>query len=175
MFTPPAGGGLSEARKLYIVAAGATPVPVIEEINLGGIPAGAISATVDVKGAGFSPGALVIANGSGRATTFVNDKLLRATLIAADLENVGTLVLSVDNAPALAMAAQSAASAPAGDAQVAVGSEEAVMDNGGDEMPRPARERTAARHAAQRASRARRRERARRVWTTRRQWRCRWA
>ncbi len=135
VFTPQAGGGLSDARKLYIVAAGATPVPVIEEINLGGILAGAVSATVDVKGAGFSPGALVIANGSSRVTTFVSDKLLRATLIAADLENIGTLVISVDNAPALAMAAQNAESALAVNAQVAVGSEEAIMDNGGDEMP----------------------------------------
>ncbi len=135
VFTPPAGGGLSDARKLYILAPGATPVPVIEAISLGGIPAGAVSATVDVKGAGFSPGALVIANGSGRATTFVSDKLLRATLIAADLENIGTLVISVDNAPALAMAAQNAAGETAANAQVTIGAEEAVMDNGGDEMP----------------------------------------
>jgi 6-phosphogluconolactonase (cycloisomerase 2 family) len=102
--TPFPGGGTSAAVKLYVIAANAIPVPVVTSISMPGIPAGSTTAVIEVNGSGFGTGATVIANGSARATARISSTLLRATLIAADLDDIGKLIIKVDNQPSLARA-----------------------------------------------------------------------
>jgi 6-phosphogluconolactonase (cycloisomerase 2 family) len=115
------GGGQSNSVKLYVLATGALPVPSISSINLPGVLAGASSAVVEINGSGFAPGAVALVNGTARPSERVSDSLLRATLNATDLENIGSLALSVSNTPiaqAAALSIQSTDVAPSTSAPV---------------------------------------------------------
>jgi CSLREA domain-containing protein len=102
VFTDSPGGGPSNGIKFYVQS---QAVPVISAINLPGALAGAESATLEVNGSGFGANAVVLVNGAARPTERVSEQLLRATLSAADLANIGTLAVSVDNGPVLLQAA----------------------------------------------------------------------
>jgi 6-phosphogluconolactonase (cycloisomerase 2 family) len=115
--TPSPGGGFTTIFTAYVQSAGAIPVPVIESVSLQGALAGAASAEVDVIGSGFTSGAAVLANGVARATQFISSTLLRATLVANDFADIGTLVITVDNTPALARG-EAASAVPAGSNKV---------------------------------------------------------
>jgi hypothetical protein len=114
VFTPTPGGGTSNAGTFSIIAAGSTPVPSVESVSLQGVVAGTSSAAIAVKGTGFIPASQVKFNASGRATTYVSSTLLNATLLAADLDAIGTGVISVDNNPAPLLMRPEAVSAATG-------------------------------------------------------------
>jgi hypothetical protein len=69
--------------------------PVITSLSPGNVTAGSAAFTLTVNGTGFSSGATVQWNGSGRTTSFVNGTQLTAGITAADIATAGTAQVSV--------------------------------------------------------------------------------
>jgi hypothetical protein len=61
------------------------------------LPAGGAALTLNVTGTNFTPGSIVLVNGSSRVTTYVRSTLLQATLLPSDLLHGGTLNITVSN------------------------------------------------------------------------------
>ena len=71
------------------------PAPAASALSPGGAWQGAPSLVVEVSGAYFQPASEVRWNGAPRATTYVSESLLRATLGPADLAAAGTASVTV--------------------------------------------------------------------------------
>jgi hypothetical protein len=99
--TPSPGGGVSNIAKFTVLGPGAPALPSIESMSVLGMVAGSAGVNISVKGQDFAPAAVVLFNGSPRATTFISANELQATLTAADLAAVGPVVIAVTNAPVM--------------------------------------------------------------------------
>ncbi|HEX9983405.1 MAG TPA: IPT/TIG domain-containing protein [Thermoanaerobaculia bacterium] len=71
--------------------------PGITEVTPGAIFAGTGNTQITVRGRNFTGDARVRVNGQERETIYVSSTELRATLLASDLTNPGTLVITVTN------------------------------------------------------------------------------
>ena len=98
VFSPPPGGGLSNAASFNINQA-ARPVPRITTINPNDAGAGGADFTLTVNGQNFFSDSVVRWNGSARLTTFANSTLLTAQIPAADIANAGTANVTVFTPP----------------------------------------------------------------------------
>lgn len=100
VFTPPPGGGTSNAALLTINVP-PNPVPVIATINPNAVSSGGPNFTLTVTGTGFVQGSVVRFNNADRTTTFVSATEVRAIIQAGDIINGGTANITVFNpAPA---------------------------------------------------------------------------
>lgn len=100
VFTPPPGGGTSNAALLTINVP-PNPVPVITAINPSAVSSGGPNFTLTVTGTGFVQGSVVRFNNADRTTTFVSATEVRAIIQAGDIINGGTANITVFNpAPA---------------------------------------------------------------------------
>jgi hypothetical protein len=89
----------SQGFTVNVTSAAATnPVPLINQPLSpdASIPGGG-DFNLTVNGTGFAPGALVNWNGTGRATKFVSNSSLTATVLAADIANFNTASVAVVN------------------------------------------------------------------------------
>ncbi len=75
--------------------------PVVTSISPDQLQAGSPEFTLTVNGTGFTPGATIQWNGVDRATTFVSDTQLTATITAADVATLGTAEVTVVGASGL--------------------------------------------------------------------------
>ena len=73
--------------------------PSLTSLDPSTVIVGSPSFTLTVNGSNFVNGAVVLANGVARATSFVGDTQLRAVIPAQDLDEVGTLNFTVQNPP----------------------------------------------------------------------------
>jgi hypothetical protein len=73
-----------------------TPV-IINDLIPSYAVVGGSAFTLTVKGAGFAPGATVLWNAAARTTVFVDSSTLRASIPDADIAEVGTVTLTVEN------------------------------------------------------------------------------
>jgi hypothetical protein len=73
------------------------PVPSLNELEPSAVQAGAGTFALAVYGANFVPGATVRWNGSDRATRFMSDANLIATIPASDVLSPGTAQITVSN------------------------------------------------------------------------------
>ncbi|HMY71664.1 MAG TPA: pre-peptidase C-terminal domain-containing protein, partial [Blastocatellia bacterium] len=96
VFTPPPGGGASNAALLTINTP-PNPVPAITAINPAMVNSGGGDFTLTVTGTGFVQASVVRINGLSRQTTFVSATELRATIQAGDIVNGGTANITVFN------------------------------------------------------------------------------
>lgn len=87
------GGGTSSAVTLAVN----NPVPSLSSISPNSVNAGGPAFTMTVTGSNFVSGSTVQVNGSGRATTFVSNTQLTATISASDVASPATLSISVNN------------------------------------------------------------------------------
>ncbi|MGE0882993.1 MAG: pre-peptidase C-terminal domain-containing protein [Blastocatellales bacterium] len=100
VFTPPPGGGTSNAALLTINVP-PNPVPAITTLSPNTVTAGGSTFTLTVTGTGFVQTSIVRFNNQDRATTFVSATELRATITAGDIINGGLANITVFNpAPA---------------------------------------------------------------------------
>ncbi len=100
VFTPPPGGGTSNAALLTINVP-PNPVPAITALNPNSVTAGGSGFTLTVTGTGFVQSSVVRINNQDRVTTFVSATELRAAITAGDIINGGTVNITVFNpAPA---------------------------------------------------------------------------
>jgi hypothetical protein len=74
---------------------GPNPPPVIATASPSSIAAGQGNVQLTVNGSGFVAQSVVRWNGSDRATTFVSDTQLTATILAADIATPGSAALTV--------------------------------------------------------------------------------
>jgi hypothetical protein len=63
------------------------------------VPAGSNALTLTVTGTNFTQASVVFVNGSARVTTFVSSTSLFVTLLSSDLDQAGTLNITVTNPP----------------------------------------------------------------------------
>ena len=96
VFTPPPGGGTSNAALLTINVP-PNPVPTIAAINPSTVSSGGPSFVMTVTGTGFVQSSVVRINNTDRATTFVSATEVRATIQAGDIVNGGTANITVFN------------------------------------------------------------------------------
>jgi hypothetical protein len=96
VFTPPAGGGESNAA-IFTINAPANPVPVITSLSPATIGAGGPAFTLTVNGTGFVPGSVVQANGENRQTTVGGATQLTAQITAEDIAVSGSVAIRVFN------------------------------------------------------------------------------
>jgi len=80
---------------LVAVNAFAVTTPVILSLDPPNAIAGTSSFVLTVDGANFAAGAQIRVNGSGRATTFVSSSQLTAQMFFSDIQNAGTLSITV--------------------------------------------------------------------------------
>ena len=73
------------------------PVPTITSLNPSSASTGGSAFTLTVNGTGFVSGSVVRWNGSDRATTYVNDTRLTASIPAADIATAGSASVTVFN------------------------------------------------------------------------------
>ena len=100
VFTPPPGGGTSNAALLTINVP-PNPVPTIAALNPNTVTSGGAGFTLTVTGTGFVQASVVRINNADRATTFVSATEVRAAILAGDIVNGGTAAITVFNpAPA---------------------------------------------------------------------------
>jgi hypothetical protein len=100
VFTPPPGGGMSNAAILQI-SVPPNPVPVITALSPNAVTAGSGQFTLTVTGSNFVQNSVVRFNGQDRLTVFVSSTELRATITAGDVLNGGSAAITVFNpAPA---------------------------------------------------------------------------
>jgi hypothetical protein len=79
-------------------AAAANPVPFINQaLNPDAVVPGGPSLPLTVNGTGFVSGSVVHWNGSARATNFISDSKLTATVLATDVSNFNTALVTVFN------------------------------------------------------------------------------
>jgi 6-phosphogluconolactonase (cycloisomerase 2 family) len=86
-------GGATSAALTFTVN------PGVSSISPSSLPAGSNASRVNVAGAGFATGSLVLVNGNSRPTAYVSPTLLQPTVLATDLSKGGTLTLTVVNPP----------------------------------------------------------------------------
>lgn len=93
VFNPSPGGGPSNAVSFTI----ANPLPSISSLSpsAGTVADGEFTLTVD--GSNFLPSSVVRWDGSDRSTLFVNTTQLTATILAADIDGIGTVEVTVFN------------------------------------------------------------------------------
>jgi hypothetical protein len=87
------GGGTSAAQTFTVN----NPAPSLTSISPGTVVAGGSDFTLTLNGSNFVSGSLVQVNGAGRATTFVSNSQLTATISAGDIASPGTLSITVNN------------------------------------------------------------------------------
>ncbi len=75
------------------------PLPTEFPLAPNSILAGSAGFTLSVTGVQFTSSSSVLVNGMSRSTTFVNQGLVQANLLTADLAHGGTLTISVSNPP----------------------------------------------------------------------------
>src|SRR5207247_7168874 len=92
-------GGLSKSVTGTIATAGAVnPVPLISQpLVPDAVAPGGAGFTLTVNGTGFVSGSVVNWNGSARATTFVSNSQLTATILASDIATASTASVTVIN------------------------------------------------------------------------------
>lgn len=96
VFTAPPGGGTSNAAILLITTP-PNPVPEITALNPGSVTSGGQDFTLTVTGSKFVSASVVRINGQARQTTFISPTELRATILATDIANGGTAIVTVFN------------------------------------------------------------------------------
>jgi hypothetical protein len=94
VFTPPAGGGESNAVS-FAINLPPNPLPAISSINPTTVGAGTGAFTLIVNGTGFVSTSVVQLNGANRPTTFVSDTRLTAQIAAEDIASAGTVAIHV--------------------------------------------------------------------------------
>jgi hypothetical protein len=95
VFNPTPGGGISNALG-FTIAAGTSPVPVLDRLSPNSSAAGQPGLVVDVEGSGFAAGSSVRWNGSARPTTYVSATRLQVSLSASDLQSAGVAAITVN-------------------------------------------------------------------------------
>ena len=101
VYTPSPGGGTSNVLTFTVLAPGAIPVPAVALLSPQSVLAGSGAQDIDIHGTGFIASALGLINNSSRSTTWLSSTLIRATLLAGDVAQAGTALISVDNSPSL--------------------------------------------------------------------------
>ncbi|MGH9849044.1 MAG: beta strand repeat-containing protein, partial [Blastocatellia bacterium] len=96
VFTPPAGGGESNAA-IFTINAPSNPVPVITSLSPATVGAGGPAFTLTVNGTGFVPGSIVQINGENRQTTVVSATQLTVQITAEDIAVSGSVAIRVFN------------------------------------------------------------------------------
>ncbi|HQX10302.1 MAG TPA: beta-propeller fold lactonase family protein, partial [Thermoflexales bacterium] len=99
--TPTPGGGTSNVLTFTVLAPGAIPVPAVALLSPQSVLAGSGAQTIEVRGTGFIASAVVLFNNAARATTWLSSTLIRGALLAGDVAQAGTALISVDNSPSL--------------------------------------------------------------------------
>jgi len=97
VFNPTPGGGTSNAVSFNVQAP--SGAPVLNTLNPSFAIVGRQGFVLNVLGSGFVPGSVVLWNGAGRPTQFVNQGQLQATIPASDIAFVGTASVQVLNPP----------------------------------------------------------------------------
>ena len=97
VFNPEPGGGLSGSTVFTIEEITPNPVPVLSEITPDTVTAGSNDFLLTVTGSNFIPESVLRWNGSDRATTYLSDTQLQATIPASDVMNAGTADITVFN------------------------------------------------------------------------------
>jgi hypothetical protein len=92
---PGPGGGISVARAFTINPV--SPVPPLLSLDPASITYGGAGFTLTVTGSNFVTGSKVRWNGSDRFTAPVNNTTLRADILASDIAEAGTAVITVFN------------------------------------------------------------------------------
>ncbi len=95
VFNPGPGGGVSGDYPLTV----GFPHPTSDALEPTSASIGEEGFTLEVFGAGFTEGSVVLWNGEGRATAFLADNLLRATIPSSDLERPGIYEVRVETPP----------------------------------------------------------------------------
>jgi hypothetical protein len=90
---PEPGGGLSPPASFLVVEP--NPRPLVTGVSPAQALAGGGPVAVTVIGSDFLPSSTVLWNGEARETVFINDRLLTATVRAADMTAAGTAAVSV--------------------------------------------------------------------------------
>ncbi|HKQ73511.1 MAG TPA: IPT/TIG domain-containing protein [Blastocatellia bacterium] len=98
VFTPPAGGGVSNALT-FAITTPPNPLPTVTTINPSTVNAGGPAFTLTVNGTGFVSSSVVQLNGANRATTFVNAGQLTAQINAEDIAASGEAMIRVVSPP----------------------------------------------------------------------------
>ena len=94
-------GGFIEAAYNYDnfsrndLGAGGNPIPVVTDLNPDTATEGGTAFALTVNGAGFVADSVVRWNGADRATTFVSETELQATITTADVATAGTADVAV--------------------------------------------------------------------------------
>lgn len=96
VFTPPPGGGTSNAAILQI-SVPPNPVPAITALSPNTVTAGTGQFTLTVTGSNFVQNSVVKFNGQDRQTLFVSPTEVRATITAGDILNGGSATITVFN------------------------------------------------------------------------------
>jgi hypothetical protein len=96
VYTPPPGGGLSQALPFRISGV-QNPVPVVVALGPPGTIAGGQSFTLAVIGTGFVSGSVVHWNGSPRITQYASSIRLSAMITAEDIGTPGIVSVAVFN------------------------------------------------------------------------------
>ncbi|MGH9769945.1 MAG: IPT/TIG domain-containing protein [Blastocatellia bacterium] len=98
VFSPPPGGGLSNAITFNINQA-ARPLPRITALAPANAQAGGPAFTLTVTGQNFVSDSVVRWNGAARPTTFVNSTQVTAAIPVEDIANVGAATVTVFTPP----------------------------------------------------------------------------
>lgn len=80
---------------IWTCGCGMTSGPAIDSLSPERVPAGTSNFLLNVSGAGFSPGSIVLLNGRARTTTFVNESQLSVLILASDVAEPKKLMLQV--------------------------------------------------------------------------------
>jgi hypothetical protein len=93
VFNPAPGGGVS--RSMLFLVRQPNPAPAVMGLSPAQAMAGDEAFGLTVIGSGFVQGSTVLWNGEARATGFINEAMLTATVRAADVAAAGTAFVSV--------------------------------------------------------------------------------
>jgi hypothetical protein len=95
VFNPTPGGGISAPLTFTINESTSNPIPQTTTIIPASATEGGSAFLMTVNGIGFVPGSVVRWNGTDRATTFVSDTELQATIPDTDIAFAGTAAVTV--------------------------------------------------------------------------------
>jgi alpha-tubulin suppressor-like RCC1 family protein len=95
VFNPGPGGGVSGDHPLTV----GFPHPIVDALERVSASMGEEGFTLEVFGGDFTEGSVVLWNGEGRATVFLAETLLRATIPSSDLERPGIYEVRVETPP----------------------------------------------------------------------------
>lgn len=90
----PPGGGTSNALT-FVVTSPPNPVPVLSSLSPSSIEAGGLDFTLTVNGSGFVSNSVVRWDGADRATSFVSESQLTATILTSDIAGPATAAVTV--------------------------------------------------------------------------------